>query len=255
MASKTVTRSIKISLPLLAGDEDDGDDEGDFPALLAFTEHGCCIDFPGSFVLGEGRLDFCSVSRCSTGLVVSFVFTGAVGVDEALKLESALDRLSRPLLSSDWAFESEKLAGVAELELIQLAPANCPSSALFSSGSFAASWLLPGVVDGSCCRPLPLPVPPLPFDFRLLPFPCPGEDIFSRQYALNLFSAFVITHEREPWGIRRNTFEADFLEISSHFRFLFYFSTMTLSRARTSGGPFFLGLRAFFVGAREKTKW
>ena len=139
MASKTVTRSIKISLPLLAGDEDDGDDEGDFSALLAFTEHGCCIDFPGSFVLGEGRLDFCSVSRCSTGLVVSFVFTGAVGVDEALKLESVLDRLSRPRLSSDWAFESEELAGVAELELIQLAPANCPSSALFSSGSFVAS--------------------------------------------------------------------------------------------------------------------
>ena len=132
MASKTVTRSIKISLPLLADDEDDGDDEGDFPALLAFTEHGCCIDFPGSFVLGEGRLDFCSVSRCSTGLVVSFVFTGAVGVDEALKLESVLDRLSRPLLSSDWAFESKKIAGVAALELIQLAPANFPSSALFS---------------------------------------------------------------------------------------------------------------------------
>lgn len=125
-----------ISLPPLADDEDDGDDEGDFPALLAFTEHGCCIDFPGSFVLGEGRLDFCGVSRCSTGLVVSFVFTGAVGVDEALKLESVLDRLSLPRLSSDWAFESEKLA---ELELIQLAPANCPSSALFSSGSFAAS--------------------------------------------------------------------------------------------------------------------
>ena len=124
MASKTVTRSIKMSLPLLADDEDDGDDEGDIPALLAFTEHGCCIDFPGSFVLGEGRLDFCSVSRCSTGLVVSFVFTGAVGVDEA--------RLSRPLLSSDWAFESKKLAGVAALELIQLAPANFPSSALFS---------------------------------------------------------------------------------------------------------------------------
>ena len=184
-----------ISLPPLADDEDDGDDEGDFPALLAFTEHGCCIDFPGSFVLGEGRLDFCNVSRCSTGLVVSFVFTGAVGVDEALKLESALDRPSRPLLSSDWAFESEKLAGVAELELIQLAPANCPSSALFSSGSFAASRLLPGVVDGSCCRPLPLPVPPLPFDFRFLPFPCPGEDIFNRRYALNLFPAFVIIHE------------------------------------------------------------
>ena len=140
MASKTVTRSIKISLPLLADDEDDGDDdEGDFPALLAFSEHGCCIDFSGSFVLGEGRLDFCSVSRCSTGLVVSFVFTGAEGVDEALKLESVLDRLSRPLLSSDWAFESKNLADVAELELIQLAPANCPSSALFSSGSFAAS--------------------------------------------------------------------------------------------------------------------
>ena len=172
---------------------------------------GCCFEFPvdGAFALEAVRW-LCSGASCSSLLAevaVCFVL-GAAGqlttglssdVDGAFVFEIAelSCRFSSALqLAERFAFEAERLVVVAGFssacsklsafssgtQKLALSSTWCPSlkSSVSSRGRFSAAPLLPGV-DNCASFSLPLPRPPLPFDFRLfLPFLCPGEDIFDK---------------------------------------------------------------------------